>query len=447
MASTKTLTFKVTRKNRELISPAEPTPYGFKYLSDIDDQDCLRFRFPLIFFYRENISMKGKDPIKIIRDAVAKALVFYYPFAGRLRECGSRKLVVDCTGEGVVFVEADADVMLQQFGDALHPPFPNLEKLLLDTPDYDGTINCPILFIQVTRLKCGGFILSYSCNHTICDAAGFVQFMSAVGELARGATAPSIQPVWERHLLTARNPPRVSFTHREYDVVPKTNGETDKMVVRYFFFDAADISALRRSLPRYLQTCSKFDIVAACAWRCRTIALSLKPDEEVVFVNTVNIRNKMKPPLPVGYYGNGIVFPAVVTTAKKLSENPFQYAVELVMKGKYEATDDYVRSVADLMVMRDRPSVGAGMNYYIVSDTSTAGFEEVEVGWGKPVYGGVAKGTIDWIGVNWYIPFKNKKGEQGKIVTVCLPLNAMEEFAKQFRMMISAARTLNLSAL
>ena len=33
--------------------------------------------------------------------------MYYYPMAGRLREIlPTNKLVVDCTGEGVVFVEA-----------------------------------------------------------------------------------------------------------------------------------------------------------------------------------------------------------------------------------------------------------------------------------------------------------------------------------------------------
>ncbi|KAL0285750.1 UNVERIFIED_CONTAM: Benzyl alcohol O-benzoyltransferase [Sesamum angustifolium] len=75
------------------------------------------------------------------------------PQAGRtriqMREMAGRKLVVECTGEGVLFIEADADVRLQQFGDAIHPPFPGLEELLYDVPGSDGVVNCPLLLIQV----------------------------------------------------------------------------------------------------------------------------------------------------------------------------------------------------------------------------------------------------------------------------------------------------------
>ncbi|KAL3573961.1 hypothetical protein D5086_024574 [Populus alba] len=148
-SSPSSLVFKVHRREPELIKPAKPTPHEFKLLSDIDDQEGLRFHIPLILFYRHNPSMQGnKDPVKVIREAIAKTLVFYYPFAGRLREGHNRKLMVECTGEGILFIEADADVTLEQFGDPLQPPFPCLEELLFDVPGSSGVLNCPLLLIQ-----------------------------------------------------------------------------------------------------------------------------------------------------------------------------------------------------------------------------------------------------------------------------------------------------------
>ncbi|KAK9058753.1 hypothetical protein SSX86_023595 [Deinandra increscens subsp. villosa] len=143
------LTFTVRRGPPELIVPAKPTPRELKPLSDIDAQKVLRFHTPGIHFYRHNPKLKNKNPASVIREAVAKVLVFYYPFAGRLKEGPARKLMVDCTGEGVLFIEAEADVTLKQFGDAIQPPFPCLEELLCDDPGSEGFLNSPLLLIQV----------------------------------------------------------------------------------------------------------------------------------------------------------------------------------------------------------------------------------------------------------------------------------------------------------
>ncbi|KAL8550098.1 hypothetical protein ACS0TY_008796 [Phlomoides rotata] len=440
MESPKALTFNVTRKNAELIPPAKPTPHEFKPLSDVDDQEGLRFQIPVIQFYRKNPSMEGKDPVKVIRDAIGKALVFYYPFAGRLREHAARKLVVECTGEGVMFIEADADVTLQQFGDALQPPFPCLEELLYDVPGSGGVLDCPLMLIQVTRLKCGGFIFALRLNHTMSDAAGLVQFMSAVGELARGAESPSIAPVWERHLLSARDPPRVTCTHREYDDVPDTKGTLiplDDMVHRSFFFGPAEITALRSHLPPHLRRCSTFEILTACLWRCRTIAIAPEPTELVRILCIMNSRNQFNPPLPKGYYGNAFAFPIAIATAGDLSKNPLHYALELVRKTKSDVTEEYMKSLADLMVIRGRPHFTV-VRSYLVSDLTHAGFGDVDFGWGKAAYGGAAKGGVGAIpGVaSFYIPFKNNKGENGIVIPICLPENAMKVFVKELEKML-----------
>jgi len=142
--------FMVRRRPAVLVVPAAPTPRELKRLSVFDEQDCMRVQISNLHFYRRNESMDGKDPAQVIRDALAKALVPYYPFAGRLREQDGWKLVVDCTGEGVLFVEADADVGLEHFGDPLVPPFPCVEELIFDVPGSSAILNSPLLLFQVT---------------------------------------------------------------------------------------------------------------------------------------------------------------------------------------------------------------------------------------------------------------------------------------------------------
>lgn len=146
------LVFKVTRAAPELIPPVAPTPKEFKELSDVDDQEGLRFQIPILQFYRGSESKgRNQEPAKVIREAVGKALVPYYPFAGRLRQKAGRKLVVECNGKGVLFIEANADVTLYDFGEEIHPPFPCLEELIFHVPRYGGILDYPLIIIQVIR--------------------------------------------------------------------------------------------------------------------------------------------------------------------------------------------------------------------------------------------------------------------------------------------------------
>lgn len=273
------------------------------------------------------------------------------------------------------------------------------------------------------------------------DAQGLVQFLNAVAELARGATTPSIIPVWSRELLNARTPPRPAFAHHEYDDVPDTNGTIiplDDMVHRSFFFGPREIRALRARMPHHLRTSSTFEILTACLWRSRTIALKPDPEEEVRIICIVNARGKDGKKLPEGYYGNAFSFPVAVASVKRLCGNPVGYALELVKKAKGEVNGEYLQSVADLMVLRGRPHFTV-VRSYLVSDVTRAGFGDVDFGWGKAVYGGPAKGGVGAIpGVaSFYIPFRNGKGEDGIVVPVCLPGDAMERFVKEIEGLVS----------
>nr|KYP34882.1 10-deacetylbaccatin III 10-O-acetyltransferase [Cajanus cajan] len=166
-ASSPSLKFAVRRSQPELVAPAIPTPNELKPLSDLDDIYILRVQVPVIQVYRNEPLMAGKDPVEVIRKALAKTLVFYYPFAGRLRQGPGDKLMVDCTGEGVLFTEADADVTLDQFGDAVHPPFPCFEELLYEVPGSREITNSPLRLSRRKMRKHGSGIIDYSRNNQL----------------------------------------------------------------------------------------------------------------------------------------------------------------------------------------------------------------------------------------------------------------------------------------
>ncbi|PWZ07180.1 Benzyl alcohol O-benzoyltransferase [Zea mays] len=425
-----TINFTVHRRPAVLVAPASPTPRELKRLSDFDDQESLRFRIPVIHFYKSKESMAmgcSGDPAVVIRDAVARALVPYYPFAGRLREHDGGKLAVDCTGEGVLFVEADADVCLEQFGD-------------------------------VTRLACGGFVLALRLNHTMADALGLTQFLGAVAELARGvAQAPTVRPVWERHLLEGQRnpPPRIISDGLELwyeaemadddgdNIIPSSlNLKDDDMALRSFFFGPGEIAAIRDQLSPDLQKrASRFDVIAGWLWKHRTMALApdYSADEPMLILVVVNARGRDREAtgcagIPTGYYGNAFAIPVAVSTAGELCANPVSYAVGLVKEAKDKVDMEYMRSAANLIVLRGRRSPRFTVGMYSLTDETKARFHDLDFGWGRPVYGGPAEavGTpaLPWLS-SFILPFKNASGEDGAVVPVCLPRLAMDRLVDE----------------
>ena len=116
----------------------------------------------------------------------------------------------------------------------------------------------------------------------MCDAAGIVQFMRAVGELARGLPEPTVAPLWSREILDARSPPRPSFPHHEYDPVPPPPPSCpppgDDMVMRTFPFGPDYVAAIKKGLSAAQRAGIKattFEALAVFVWRARTAELEI----------------------------------------------------------------------------------------------------------------------------------------------------------------------------
>ncbi|XP_049386850.1 methanol O-anthraniloyltransferase-like [Solanum stenotomum] len=424
----KTMPISITHHKPKLVVPSIITPHEIKHLSEIDDQGSTRFHVSILMFYKYNSLMEDKDPAKIIKDGLSKTLVFYYPLAGRLIEGPNKKLMVNCNGEGVLFIEADANVELDKLGDSIKPPCPYLDLLLHNVPGSDGIIGCPLLLIQVTRFSCGGFAVGFRANHTMVDAYGIKMFLNALSELIQGASTPSILPVWQRHLLSARSSPCITRTHHEFDeqIESKIAWESieDKLIQQSFFFGNKEMEVIKNQVPSNCG-CTKFELLVAFLWKCRTIALDLHPEEIVHLTYLINIRGKsLEFEVPSGYYGNAFITPAAISKAGLLCSSPLAYAVELIKKLKDHMNEEYIKSLTDLIVIKGRPELSKSWNF-IISDNRSAGFDKYDFGWGEPIFGGVPKAVSL---ISFGVPVKNENGEKGILIAISLPPFAMKKF-------------------
>ncbi|EAY77933.1 hypothetical protein OsI_32974 [Oryza sativa Indica Group] len=470
------VTFTSRRSEPVLLRPARPTPRETKQLSDLDDQRTLRYYETVVGFFRRcdggaaGAVGAPADPAKAIRAALAEALVYYYPVAGRLREVADgggagNRLVVDCTAEGVVFVEADADVRLEDFGQPLLPPYPCVGELLCDAGDTRAVVGKPLLLMQVTQLKCGGFVLGFHICHNIADGFGMAQLIMAIADLARGEPAPTILPVWRRDLLTAarlgggavaRTPfasaaaasasassPSLQNGARRAAAAADAMLSTppDRMVVEYFLFGPREVSYLRGQLPAHLaDSTTVFELLTAVMWRCRTAALGYGPDLRVRLMITMNARGRWNThtPLPRGFYGNAHVSPVAEAAAGDLLGRPLADTVELVRRTKRGMTRERMSAMVETVArLREWPPSSMD-RVYEVSDIKWTTVNLLKFGWAEFAGGGIplAGDLTSKLGSD-HTRCKNSAGEVSTVVSMLLPRVAMARFKKEMAVLLN----------
>ncbi|XP_010528158.1 PREDICTED: omega-hydroxypalmitate O-feruloyl transferase-like isoform X2 [Tarenaya hassleriana] len=420
---------EVLQKEPTLVKPESETQKGLYFLSNLDQNIAVIIRTIYCFKSGE----KGnEDAVDVIKNALSKVLVHYYPLSGRITISPEGKLTVDCSEEGVVFVEAEANCSMDEIGDITKPEPDTLGKLVYDVPDAKTILEIPPVTAQVTKFKCGGFVLGLCMNHCMFDGIGAMEFVSSWGQTARGLplTTP---PVLDRTVLRARNPPLIEHLHQEYaEIEDKSNVNAlyadEPMLYRSFCFDPEKIKKLKLTATgdgQVLQSCTTFEALSAFVWRARTKALKLLNDQKTKLLFAVDGRAKFQPPLPKGYFGNGITLINATCEAGELLEKPLAFAVGLVREAINTVTDGYMRSAIDYFeVTRTRPSLASTL---LITTWSRLPFHSTDFGWGKPVLSGPVA-----------LPEKEvilflSHGEERRSINVLLglPGSAMDVFEEQ----------------
>uniref|UniRef100_A0A5B7AW28 Omega-hydroxypalmitate O-feruloyl transferase n=1 Tax=Davidia involucrata TaxID=16924 RepID=A0A5B7AW28_DAVIN len=414
----------VKRGKPTLVPPAEETQKGLYFLSNLDQN--FQVKVPTIYCFKSE-ERGNEKAVEVVKEALSKVLVHYYPVAGRLTFSSEGKLVLDCTGEGAVFVEAEANCNIQEIVEntKLNLLMSLGKKLVYHIPGANDILDMPPLVVQVTKFKFGGFVLGICMNHCMFDGLSGMEFMNSWGDMAKDLTL-KVHPFLDRSILQARNPPKIEFPHHEFKEIEDISNMSDlykeEMVYRSFCFVPEKLEQLKMKAMEDVSKCTTFEALSAFVWRARSQSLKLRPDQLTRLFLIVDGRSRFDPPLPEKYFGNGVVLANALCNACELVENGLSYAVGLVQEALKKVTDSYMRSAIDyLEVTRAKPSLTATL---VISSWTRLSFHTTDFGWGVPSFAGRAS-----LPVNQSALFLSReKEEEGIDVLLGLPASAMKIF-------------------
>ncbi|KAK7385779.1 hypothetical protein VNO78_31634 [Psophocarpus tetragonolobus] len=382
-------------KEASVVTPSEPTPSNVLALSALDSQLFLRFTIEYLLVYKPCPGLDQAATAARLKAALARALVPYYPFAGRVRpRLDGPGLEVVCAAQGAVFIEASADRC--NAGDFEKAPKTVTHwRRLLSLHVADVLKGSPPLVVQLTWLADGAAAIGVGINHCICDGIGSAEFLNHFAELAseKQELSKHVEPVWERHLM---NPVRGMNTgvdpasHPEFKRVPDLcefmNRVSSGLKPTSVTFDKRRLNELKRLAGGRSEGYTSFEVLAAHVWRSWARAIKFPPKQKLKLVFSINVRNRMKPGLPEGYYGNAFVLGCAETSAKELEERGIEFGSGLVKRAKERVGSEHVRGVMEWVWEKKASPDLVGV--LIVSQWSRLGLEKIDVGMGKPVHVG-----------------------------------------------------------
>ncbi|XP_057767768.1 rosmarinate synthase-like [Salvia miltiorrhiza] len=384
---------KINVKESTMVKPASETPSGSLWLSNLDIQIPGYYHSRSVYLYRSNDAANFFDA-GLLKAALGRALVDFYPYAGRLDKADDGRLQINCNSEGALFVEAECDAAVDDLGDfaARAPDLPLAPKV-----DYSGEVSTwPLLLLQLTRFKCGSISLGVTADHHVADGTSGLHFVNTWADMARGVTAPAVPPVIDRRALSARQPPQPKFPHDEYQpppqlITPLPNTETSHAVLK---LTPDHLRAIKESCGGY----STYQAVTGHVWRCVCAARGLPADQPTRLKFSVNGRPRLQPPLPPGLFGNVNFYTTSTALCGELVSNPVGFAAGKVQAAVDQMNDEYLRSVIDYLEVK-MPSIlntpARSENFvrcpnFDITSWVRLPFYEGDFGWGKPAYAGPA---------------------------------------------------------
>ncbi|XP_073067049.1 spermidine hydroxycinnamoyl transferase-like [Primulina eburnea] len=444
----------VTLRATHVVRPSEPTPDGTMYFNASDQIKDISHT-PTIYFYKHSAALDAGDAISILKDSLSKALVLFYPLAGRLSwsaEGGSR-VELHYNGKGVPIFEAESEAAVEDFGD--FTPTSSIQDLI-PSVDYTTPIDeIPMVVVQLTRFRCGGVSIGLGISHVMADGPSALHFVDQWAKISRGGE-PISAPYLDRKVLETDKQLDSTFDPSVLRPPPTLIGQEDNMeqrkkpiTVAFLNLSKLQIEKLRNKANLELQLeknttsrgYSRFEAVAAHIWRCTSKARGHVSEQQTSLHFPADFRNKMNPPIPRNFFGNALIRVEATDNSGNLLSSSLGSASKKIREAVEKVSENTVRSYLEFL--KNLPDVGrfrsldnngrpkgdfyGNPNLAIISWTALPLYG-ADFGWGKEIHMG--PGPMGFDGKTFIIPSHNGDGSFN--IAIWLQEEHMPEFKKCF---------------
>ncbi|KAL0429724.1 UNVERIFIED_CONTAM: Shikimate O-hydroxycinnamoyltransferase [Sesamum radiatum] len=99
---------RINVKSSTMVRPATAAPMRSLWISNLDLLMEPNYHTRFLYIYRSSEQTTFLDST-VLKVALSRALVEFYPVAGRMKKDDKGRVEINCNGEGVLFVEAEGD--------------------------------------------------------------------------------------------------------------------------------------------------------------------------------------------------------------------------------------------------------------------------------------------------------------------------------------------------
>ncbi|ESR36895.1 hypothetical protein CICLE_v10028515mg [Citrus x clementina] len=351
---------------------------------------------PLILFYpMRNTHLKGTQISTQLKESLSKTLDRLYPFAGRVRD----NLIINDYDEGVPHIETRVNTHLFEF--LQNPPMELLDQCLPYPPfSYQPNPDqVPQAAVQLNIFDCGGIALGLCLSHKIIDGATTSGFLRSWAANSRGACheAVTYKNLSESSIIF---PPQNPSPNHHLSVMEKIWFREAKSKTRRFVFNAKAIASLRSECKgERVSNPTRIEALSAFILKSVMLAPRSTANSRFVLHQAVNLRRLTEPRLSTFSVGNLFLFASAAYNMEHAAEMELHELVARMKQAVGSINREYLKilhgdesfpKVCEYIKKIEEVSTHKNLNAIISSSWLKFGFNEVDFGWGNPIWSGIS---------------------------------------------------------